>query len=67
MAIQKEFADCTILTIAHRLQTILSCDRILVMDGGRIIEFDSPKNLLENHNSEFSKMLAAADKTNNSS
>ncbi|KAK0163812.1 hypothetical protein PV328_002505 [Microctonus aethiopoides] len=67
MAIQKEFADCTILTIAHRLQTILSCDRILVMDSGRIIEFDSPQNLLENHNSEFSKMLAAADKTNNGS
>ncbi|KAK0181941.1 hypothetical protein PV327_000119 [Microctonus hyperodae] len=65
MAIQKEFADCTILTIAHRLQTILSCDRIIVMDGGKIIEFDSPQNLIENHNSEFSKMLTAADKTTN--
>ncbi|XP_043568891.1 canalicular multispecific organic anion transporter 1 isoform X1 [Chiloscyllium plagiosum] len=45
--IRKEFTDCTVLTIAHRLHTIMDCTRVMVLDAGRIIEFDSPFKLLQ--------------------
>ena len=44
--LKEKFANCTVLTIAHRLKTILHCDRILVLQNGSIVEFDTPKNLL---------------------
>ncbi|KAF6024395.1 hypothetical protein EB796_017307 [Bugula neritina] len=59
--IRSEFADCTILTIAHRLNTIMDCDRILVMSKGSIAEFDSPKSLLDNRESIFYGMAKDAD------
>ncbi|RZC40223.1 ABC tran domain containing protein, partial [Asbolus verrucosus] len=45
---RKKFAHCTVLTIAHRLQTVMDSDRILVMNDGSIEEFDHPFNLLRN-------------------
>ena len=63
-AIQKtlaeEFQACTVLTIAHRLDTILDSDRVVVMSQGSIVECDSPRNLLESEASEFSKMCTSA-------
>lgn len=55
-AIVEEFADCTILCIAHRLKTIINYDRIMVMDKGLIKEFDTPWNLYSSRKSIFRQM-----------
>lgn len=55
--IRREFASCTVITIAHRLNTIMDSDRVLVMDKGIAAEFDHPHILLSNHNSIFSFMV----------
>ncbi|KAG8864753.1 hypothetical protein FRB96_003338, partial [Tulasnella sp. 330] len=46
-AIAKEFNDTTLIIIAHRLQTIMTADKVLVLDAGNVVEFDSPAALLE--------------------
>ncbi|XP_076672367.1 multidrug-Resistance like Protein 1 isoform X1 [Andrena cerasifolii] len=51
--IRQEFKDCTVLTIAHRLNTILDSDRVIVLDNGLIKEYDSPDTLLRNSSSLF--------------
>ncbi len=43
---KKQFADKTVLTIAHRINTVVESDRILVLNKGEIAEFDSPELLL---------------------
>jgi ATP-binding cassette subfamily C (CFTR/MRP) protein 1 len=44
--IRTKFVDCTVLTIAHRLHTIIDSTKILVMDKGYVGEYDSPDSLL---------------------
>ncbi|XP_067949297.1 multidrug resistance-associated protein 1-like [Watersipora subatra] len=58
--IRTAFTDCTILTIAHRLNTIMDSDRILVLDRGMVAEFDTPENLLRDDDSVFSGMAEEA-------
>ncbi|KAG1690982.1 Multidrug resistance-associated protein 7 [Nymphon striatum] len=51
--IQKVFKNKTVITIAHRLDTIMHCDRVIVMQEGKIVEFDSPEILLQDTQSHF--------------
>ncbi|XP_043683569.1 multidrug resistance-associated protein 1 isoform X3 [Vespula pensylvanica] len=58
--IREDFKDCTVLTIAHRLNTILDSDKVILLDKGLIIEYDSPEVLLRNSSSAFYSMAKDA-------
>ncbi|KRJ97660.1 multidrug resistance-associated protein 1 isoform X5 [Drosophila yakuba] len=59
--IRTEFKECTVLTIAHRLNTILDSDKVIVLDKGQITEFASPTELLDNPKSAFYSMAKDAN------
>ena len=59
--IRKQFASCTTLTIAHRLNTIMDSNRVCVMDAGVVAEYDTPYNLLHKENGIFRGMVVAAN------
>ncbi|KAJ2879375.1 Canalicular multispecific organic anion transporter 2 [Coemansia aciculifera] len=56
----KEFSDCTVLTIAHRLETIMNSDRIIVMDKGTIAEIGTPQELLAK-DGMFAQLVKTSD------
>ncbi|XP_060521459.1 probable multidrug resistance-associated protein lethal(2)03659 [Cylas formicarius] len=55
--VREQFADYTVFIIAHRLQSVLDCNQIIVMEKGRIVEMDEPLRLLNDKRSFFTKML----------
>jgi len=58
--IRRAFSNSTIITIAHRLNTVIDFDRIAVMDKGKVAEYDAPSTLLANQRSLFSKLVDSA-------
>lgn len=63
--ITQEFSTVTVLIIAHRINTIFDCNRILVMDNGKVAEFDTARSLLTNKNSLFYSLVNEKDKPAN--
>ncbi|KAI8524589.1 hypothetical protein RHMOL_Rhmol13G0160700 [Rhododendron molle] len=62
--IREEFKSCTMLIIAHRLNTIIDSDRVLLLEAGRVVEYASPEELLQNDESAFSKMVQSTGAAN---
>lgn len=52
----EEFGDCTVLTVAHRLDTIVGSDVVAVMDGGRLVEVGAPAELLRKEGGWFAEL-----------
>ena len=57
-AIRSHFSDCSVLTIAHRIETIIDSDRIVILDKGRIVAADVPHLMLRDENSYLSKLVS---------
>ncbi|CAF1442641.1 unnamed protein product [Adineta ricciae] len=55
--IRKKFKNCTVLTIAHRLQTVIGYDRVMVLNHGELLEIDAPSVLLNNPHSHLSALV----------
>ena len=55
--ILEEFKESTVITVAHRLNTVIKSDKILVLGFGEVLEFDTPQNLMSNPTSTFTSIL----------
>ena len=55
--IRNVFKEQTVIVVAHRLNTIINSDRIMVMDHGEIVELDTPQNLMNNPDSAFNGLV----------
>lgn len=64
--ISEEFKDASTITIAHRLNTIIKSDKVLFLDKGSVLEYDSPKTLMKDPESKFSGLLKDLQKKVNS-
>ena len=55
--IEEEFQQSTVITIAHRLNTIIRSDLVLYLDQGQVLEYNTPRALMADESSQFSKLL----------
>ncbi|CAL5373911.1 unnamed protein product [Camellia sinensis] len=55
--IREEFSNCTVITVAHRVPTVIDSDMVMVLSFGKLVEYDEPSKLME-INSSFSKLVA---------
>ncbi|ODN02388.1 Multidrug resistance-associated protein 4 [Orchesella cincta] len=55
--IRTKFPDCTVITIAHRLQTVMNYDKIMVLDHGNLLEYDHPHKLLQNPDGRLTNLI----------
>ncbi|PSS18052.1 ABC transporter C family member 8 like [Actinidia chinensis var. chinensis] len=55
--IREEFSDCTVITVAHRVPTVMDSDMVMVLSFGKLVEYDEPSKLMDT-NSSFSKLVA---------
>ncbi|XP_022898991.1 ABC transporter C family member 2-like isoform X2 [Olea europaea var. sylvestris] len=62
--IREEFKSCTMLIIAHRINTIIDSDQILVLDAGQVVEYDTPEKLLQKEGGAFYKMVQSTGTAN---
>ncbi|KAH7568509.1 hypothetical protein JRO89_XS06G0008600 [Xanthoceras sorbifolium] len=62
--IREEFKSCSMLIIAHRLNTIIDCDRVIVLDAGQVLEHDTPETLLLTEEGAFSRMVQSTGPAN---
>ncbi|KAK8591643.1 hypothetical protein V6N13_031679 [Hibiscus sabdariffa] len=56
--LKDHFSDCTVITIAHRITSVIDSDMVLLLSQGVIEEYDSPAILLENKSSSFAQLVA---------
>ncbi|XP_069684662.1 ATP-binding cassette sub-family C member 12-like isoform X2 [Periplaneta americana] len=54
------FPSSTVITIAHQMKYVVHCDQVIVVQAGKVVEFDTPTNLYKNRQSFFSKMISAS-------
>ncbi|XWS11329.1 hypothetical protein CRYUN_Cryun38cG0074400 [Craigia yunnanensis] len=67
ITLREHFSNCTVLTIAHRITSVLDSDMVLLLSHGLIEEYDSPARLLENKSSSFAQLVAEYTVRSNSS
>ncbi|KAK5786563.1 hypothetical protein PVK06_041200 [Gossypium arboreum] len=66
MTLREHFSNCTVITIAHRITSVLDSDMVLVLSHGVIEEYDSPSSLLETKSSSFAQLVAGYTVRSNS-
>lgn len=55
--IRREFADCTVITVAHRIPTVMDCTMVLALADGKMVEYDNPKKLIKSESSLFGRLV----------
>ncbi|GAA0181640.1 ATP-binding cassette [Lithospermum erythrorhizon] len=55
--IRTEFVDCTVITVAHRIPTVMDCTKVLAISDGKLMEYDEPAKLMKNDGSLFARLV----------